>query len=113
MGNNALNPAPYEEKLVQGRRIHICQSFLVCSHMLLKLLGLRDVYEREEEAKGCPRESSGESNGKILTLFSFLVMFLGATQGHFHGVGEQSDREKRDNPYIWGYFKLQISNFYI
>lgn len=30
---------------------------------------------------------TGESNGKILTLFSFLTVFLGATQGHMHGLG--------------------------
>lgn len=40
---------------------------------------------------------TGESNGKILTLFSFLSAFLGDTQGHFHGLGEQSVKEKRDN----------------
>lgn len=55
------------------------------------------------EGRGGPRPSSGLEKvmAKSSPFFSFLAAFLGATQGHFHGLGEQSDREKRDNPYFF------------
>lgn len=62
--------------------------------------------------KGRPKATleTVESNGKILTLFSFLVTFLGATQGHFQGLGEQSDRKEKDNPYFFFFFFLYFKD---
>lgn len=53
--------------------------------------------------KGRPKATleTVENNAKILTLFSLLVTFLAATQGHFQGLGEQSDRKRKDNPYLF------------
>lgn len=63
--------------------------------------------------KGRPKAilEIGESNGKILTLFSFLAAFLGGTQGHFRGLGEQSDQEKRDNPYFFCILSYKSPSF--
>lgn len=62
-------------------------------------LGLQDVYERERSIL-----ETWENNGKILTLFSSLAAFLGATQEHFHGLWEQSEREKKDNQLSISYY---------
>lgn len=54
--------------------------------MLLKLLGLKDAYEGEEEAGDLRKQWQN-----CHTLF-LPGCILGATQGHFHALGELSGR---------------------
>lgn len=96
----------YEGKWVQDRRIPICQ--WVLGLQATEVLGW--IWEN-----GRPKAilETWENNGKIITLYSSLADFLGARQWHFHGLGKQSERGKRDNQYFkntFKYFKIRSPN---